>query len=514
MPKRIAVLFVLAVALTSAIQAQPAITGIANTLSGQPSFSPGSLVSIYGSNLMVSGSTTTVSVGSQAAAVITQDSVPAQLAVQLPFNLATGPTTLTVTAGGQTSAPANLTIAAYAPALDTANGSGTGLGLFISLAGTQYSTTNPITPGATVTALATGLGAVNPAVAAGAVPSGVTNTVAPVTATVGGEAATVAFAGEVPSVYDGIYQVNITIPKDASVCGTNVVLTVGGISSPPVTAPIATTPQPILCSIENSATGLVRDATHGAAAGSLISIYAGSLGATNAGNLYPAATVQGIQADFNGTPLPLYTLINLPPYLGLINTALPSNTGSSGTGVVTVKNSAGASQSYTIELAPADVGVFRLPGPNAPNQGVVLLTTAYAFAMPAAVAASYGLPACAGLPITTPCGQPALAGSKIVIYYTGGGLATPGGDPNGAPLALGSVAPVDGSVLYKTVLQPTVSIGGLPATVDFSGIAPGTAAEYQLNTTIPAGVTAGSNVPVMITMGSSNDTVTIAVASQ
>jgi uncharacterized protein (TIGR03437 family) len=59
--------------------------------------------------------------------------------------------------------------------------------------------------------------------------------------------------------------------------------------------------------------------------------------------------------------------------------------------------------------------------------------------------------------------------------------------------------------------MPTVTIGGFSAPVLFSGIAPGTGSEYQINTTVPAGVPAGTSVPVTIAFGSSSDTVTIAV---
>jgi uncharacterized protein (TIGR03437 family) len=98
-----------------------------------------------------------------------------------------------------------------------------------------------------------------------------------------------------------------------------------------------------------------------------------------------------------------------------------------------------------------------------------------------------------------------------VIYFTGGGKATPNGEPNGKPVATGSVAPADGSVVYKTVATPALKIGGLDAPVLFSGIAPGTAAEYQINTTIPPGVTPSDDVAVVLTIGNSSDTVTIAV---
>jgi len=60
-------------------------------------------------------------------------------------------------------------------------------------------------------------------------------------------------------------------------------------------------------------------------------------------------------------------------------------------------------------------------------------------------------------------------------------------------------------------VTPTLTIGGIAAPVSFSGIAPGTASEYQINTTIPAGVASGDDIPIVITMGSSTDTVTLAV---
>ena len=43
-----------------------------------------------------------------------------------------------------------------------------------------------------------------------------------------------------------------------------------------------------------------------------------------------------------------------------------------------------------------------------------------------------------------------------MIYFTGGGLATPNGTPSGSPVPSGSVAPADGSTLYETVQTPTV----------------------------------------------------------
>ena len=304
------------------------------------------------------------------------------------------------------------------------------------------------------------------------------------------------------------------VPKNA--CATNVVLTVGGISSPAVTIPIAFTP-PVVCSIENSATGVVKDATHGLAANSFITVYAlDTVAGNSAPNIFPATSYQGVEVLFDGTPVPLYAVDDFSTSQIQINAMVPAELGTTGSAVVTVKTSAGTTASYMVELTAADPGVFRLPNPTTGtgSQGAVLVAGSFRFAMPSSLASAYGLPACTGLPATSLCGQPAAPGDNIVIYLTGGGLATPNGSASGTPVPTGSVAPADGSVIYETVLTPTITIGGLPATVAFSGIAPGTGSEYQINTTIPTGVTTSDTVPVMITMGGNTDIVTISVKAR
>lgn len=95
-----------------------------------------------------------------------------------------------------------------------------------------------------------------------------------------------------------------------------------------------------------------------------------------------------------------------------------------------------------------------------------------------------------------------------MIYTTGLGKTT----PNGTPLATGAIPPADGSVLYKTVATPVVTVGGVPATILYSRLAPGFPGECQVDIQVPAGVTPGDDVPVTITMpGSATDTVTISV---
>jgi uncharacterized protein (TIGR03437 family) len=503
-------LLIATVFLTSlAAQAQPSIAGVANAVSFQPTFAPGSLAVIYGKNFTTAA---TVNVAGKTAYLQPNSVFPTQMNVQLPTDAPVGATTITVTIGGQTSNAFPLTIAAYAPAIVSLNGTGSGVASVVDAVKTsmQITTTTPAAPTETLTTFATGLGATNPPIATGA--GGTAQTAAAVAMTLGTEPLTVLFAGQISP---GVYQINFQLPKDVTGCNTTLTLSIGtgssAATSPPMTLPIGT-PVPAICAVENSATGAVRDAAHDAAANSFISIYAASLKVPDStGSLFPNTSYQGIQVFFDTTPLPLYAVL---PSVNLINTVLPSNAGSTGGGTLTIKTASGTSSNYVINLAPADLGVFRIGNSTYPNQAVALLLNSYWFAMPASVAQTYSLPtSCSGLSAATPCGQPVHANDEIVIYFTGGGLATPNADPNGQPVATGQVAPANGSVIYQTVITPTVTIGGYPAKVLFSGIAPGTAAEYQINVVVPTGISSSNNVPVVISFGSSSDTTTIAVSN-
>jgi uncharacterized protein (TIGR03437 family) len=61
-------------------------------------------------------------------------------------------------------------------------------------------------------------------------------------------------------------------------------------------------------------------------------------------------------------------------------------------------------------------------------------------------------------------------------------------------------------------VQPTVTIGGKNAKAQFSGMAPGFVGLWQINAEVPADVTPGGAVPLVITAaGAQSNTVTIAV---
>jgi uncharacterized protein (TIGR03437 family) len=88
--------------------------------------------------------------------------------------------------------------------------------------------------------------------------------------------------------------------------------------------------------------------------------------------------------------------------------------------------------------------------------------------------------------------NPATAGKVLEIYCTGLGLVT-------NPPASGNAA--SSTTLSETVTTPVVTIGGVPAKVLFSGLAPGTVGEYQVDIQVPSGVTPGPDVPVLLSIG-------------
>jgi uncharacterized protein (TIGR03437 family) len=99
--------------------------------------------------------------------------------------------------------------------------------------------------------------------------------------------------------------------------------------------------------------------------------------------------------------------------------------------------------------------------------------------------------------------NPVRAGDVIVIYSDGLGSVNP-------QAVAGSETPI--SPLSQTLDPVTVTVGGIKAPVFFAGLTPGFTGLYQINATVPGGVTPGDNVPLVITqVGRSSPAVTIAV---
>jgi uncharacterized protein (TIGR03437 family) len=106
-------------------------------------------------------------------------------------------------------------------------------------------------------------------------------------------------------------------------------------------------------------------------------------------------------------------------------------------------------------------------------------------------------------PLATMTTLPVTAGNSLSIFCTGLGPVNP-------PVGTGVKAPI--TPMSQTTTTPVVVIGGVAATVTFAGLAPTFFGLYQVNVTIPAGITPGSAAPLTIQIGgATSNTVTVAI---
>jgi len=102
-----------------------------------------------------------------------------------------------------------------------------------------------------------------------------------------------------------------------------------------------------------------------------------------------------------------------------------------------------------------------------------------------------------------PGSMPAAPGDYLEVYCTGLGTVIPAVADGAAPSA---------SPLSHTVRTPTVTVGGLPAPVLFSGLTPGIAGLYVVDVQIPNAVHTGNAIPITLTIaGIVSNTVTVAI---
>ena len=154
-----------------------------------------------------------------------------QTAVMVPYEIAGRPTTsIRVVYRGVASEPVVYNVTAAAPGIYTLNQAGSGPPVVLNLDGAST-----IARGATIAFYMTGEGLTSPGSTTGmiaGVSTGLNKPVLqPVTATVGGVAAKVAYAGSAPGAVYGVMQVNVDIPRDAPTGVQPVIVSVGGIST-------------------------------------------------------------------------------------------------------------------------------------------------------------------------------------------------------------------------------------------------------------------------------------------
>ena len=96
-------------------------------------------------------------------------------------------------------------------------------------------------------------------------------------------------------------------------------------------------------------------------------------------------------------------------------------------------------------------------------------------------------------------------GDTLVIYLTGMGTISPA-------VNAGLAAPM--SPLSWVTDAPTLTLGGSPLTLLYAGLVPGyISGLYQINATVPSGVTQGLSIPLVIHQGGGSTTLYVRVVN-
>ena len=227
---------------------------------------------------------------------------------------------------------------------------------------------------------------------------------------------------------------------------------------------------------ENSTVNGASFAKIAIAPGAIVSIFGSDFaGSELRASSVPLPTALGdTSVTFNGIAAPLFYVSN--GQIGQINAQAPFELPAGFAVSIQVRRGSNVSTVRTASVAAVSPGIFIVD--QATSAGAVLH-------------ADYSL---------VSSSSPARPGEILLIYCTGlGPLRTPvrSGDP--------------GPERSETINLPTVRIGGLPANVTYSGLAPGFVGLYQINAQAPAGLSAGNQALQITTLGVASNTATIAV---
>lgn len=210
------------------------------------------------------------------------------------------------------------------------------------------------------------------------------------------------------------------------------------------------TPTPAVTSVSNGASF-----KQGFAPGAVLSVFGSGLSSvTQAASSVPLPlSISGVEVLVNGTAAPLYYASP-----GQLNVQIPYETTVGTTAVLSINNSGGVT-TQTFSVAAAAPGIFT-------NSSGALVPTASA-----------------------------AVGQEVAFYITGAGAVQPAISDGAAPAS--SIALAD---LPVPTQKTTVTIGGVPATIDFIGIPSPLVGVTQINVTVPSGIPAGVQ-PVVVTVG-------------
>jgi uncharacterized protein (TIGR03437 family) len=196
---------------------------------------------------------------------------------------------------------------------------------------------------------------------------------------------------------------------------------------------------------------------------------------TNTVNSFFPTKLSGVQVQINGVDAPIYYVLNEGSY-DLVSVLVPYETQAPGIANIQVITSAGSSNIVSVYVGATQPGSF------------TQLSNGIGYVAAQRVNANYSL--------VTPA-NPAQPADSIVVYTTGLGATNP-------VLADGSITP--GTALTNAVNEVDVYLDGptssVQATVAFSGLTPGLIGLYQINFTVPSGVSAGDNILELVGIGS------------
>ena len=208
----------------------PVITSVVDAAAQGARLAPGSAASALGTSLPTFASAGAL-VGGQAAQVLLAGAT--QWNIVIPTTASTGATTVQI----GTSAPFNIVLTQYAPALFTNTQAGTGIVMAVRANSTTgsasaISASNPALPGDVVTVYGTGFG------------SATASAMAVLLAGVSVNPSSVAPLAGSP----GTYQVTFTVPGTMAAGNQKISVTLGGQSSNSLTLPVGLPPLPVITS--------------------------------------------------------------------------------------------------------------------------------------------------------------------------------------------------------------------------------------------------------------------------
>ena len=225
---------------------------------------------------------------------------------------------------------------------------------------------------------------------------------------------------------------------------------------------------------------------HSAAPGSWIEIYGSNLAADTRG--WEGSDFNGVNAptSLDGTSVTIGSVSAFVGYIssGQVNVQVPNV--AAGSQPLVVNTGAGSSPAYTLTIEPVDPGL--LAPPTFKINGVQYVV--------ALDGSNYVLPMGAIAGLTS---APANPGDVIVLYGVGFGPVSPTIQP--------------GQIVQQMNQLPSfsISIGGVPATVQYAGLAPNYVGLYQFNIVVPQ-ITANGAAPVALTVNATQGTQTLYLA--